>query len=526
MSPITKKGGLLGALSKNAPTQEEPTSDAAEEVDASTVPEMLKNAAVGGDLAAAADLPEGEARAALNSTSVLTLADTSLGNLAQVGGIPTENQSSSNAAVEPSSVEDDSPDTQAAKLADENIALSAQLAEMVKQQDLEDAAAAVAAEARTAAAAAAAAGLARLAVAQEANAKVRQQMAAFALRKSPHHTTVTAAVVAQPPPAHTPTTPQPTPTELELSTQREQQLKTKGLAHDKTHQGLVSELAAVQRQLAATQAKVKAGETALRAAETANTVLARERKNVEPPKRTTLQYNADMAALAEKQAESARWGAAMARANILTSGGTAALTCAKILFAEANAEAAAAAAAGAAAAAAVPGNIAACQQQHIAAHADLQAKRKLDSDTIKNNQQQQKLQQRKQRQRQQAQLEAEQKEQQQQTNDFLVSRRSVESAAADDRVRHASEYERAFVAHRESGMGVSEAQRAMAREDPRCGEHVHEPEREERPKNCARAAAREPCGEQGGEAGEGEERGKAEAHGTEATRGQPRATAE
>ncbi|MEW5304051.1 MAG: hypothetical protein WDW36_006686 [Sanguina aurantia] len=340
---------------------------------------MLKNAAVGEDLAAAADLPGEKEQTALPTASILTLAATSLAlsNLAQVGGIPTENQSSSNAAVEPSSVEDDSPDTQAAKLADETIALSAQLAEMVKQQDLEDAAAAVAAEARAAAAAAAAAGLARLAVAQEANAKVRQQMAAFALRKSPHHTTVTAAVVAQPPPAHTPTTPQPTPTELEISIQRGQQLKTKGLANDKAHQG----------------------------------------------------------------------------------------------------------------------NIAAFQQGNTAAHADLQAKRKLDSDSNRFNQQQQQHQ----RQQQQAQLEAEQREQQQQqTNDFLVNRRSVKSAAADDRARHATEYEKAFVAHRESGMSVSEAQKAIAREDPRCGEHMHEqPEREEH-QNYARAASREPSGEQGG----------------------------
>ncbi|MEW5303857.1 MAG: hypothetical protein WDW36_006510 [Sanguina aurantia] len=451
---------------------------------------MLKNAAVGEDLAAAAGRPGEEVQAALPIAPALALPDTSLAlsNLAQVGGIPTENQSSSNAAVEPSSVEDDSPDTQAAKLADETIALSAQLAEMVKQQDLEDAAAA---EARAAAAAAAAAGLARLAVAQEANAKVRQQMAAFALRKSPHHTTVTAAVVAQPPPAHTPTTPQPTPTELEISIQRGQQLKTKGLANDKAHQGLVCELAAAHSQLAASQAKVKAGETALRAAERANTVLACKHNNVEPPKKTALQHNADMAALAEKQAESARWVAALARASILLPDGSEALdSCAKILFAEANAEAAA----GASAAAAVPGNIAAFKHNNTAAHADLQAKRKLDSDTNRYQQLQQH-----QLQQQQAQLEAEQKEQQQQqTNDFLVNRRSVESAAADDRARHESEYERAFVAHREAGMSVAQAQRAIAREDLRCDEHAHEPEREEYQKNYARAAARESSGEQGG----------------------------
>ncbi|MEW5305703.1 MAG: hypothetical protein WDW36_008223 [Sanguina aurantia] len=157
-----------------------------------------------------------------------------------------------------------------------------------------------------------------------------------------HLTTVTAAVVAQPPPAYTPTLSQPTssstapevvliddsptPTELELSIQREQQLKTKGLANDKAHQGLVSELAAVHSQLAASQAKVKAGEgreielgAAASKLERVNADLACKHNNVEPPKKTALQHNADMAALAEKQAESARWVAAMARANILTS---------------------------------------------------------------------------------------------------------------------------------------------------------------------------------------------------------------
>ncbi|MEW5314433.1 MAG: hypothetical protein WDW38_005934 [Sanguina aurantia] len=146
----------------------------------------------------------------------------------------------------------------------------------------------------------------------------------------------------------------------------------------------------------------------------------------------------------------------------------------------------------AAADAAVPGNVVAMKNNAIAAHAVLQANRKLDGNTLSQqqqqlnlqqqqlNQQQQRFQQQQLHQRQQEQANAASDKRQQQEQDMevhLAARASLNSAQADARAQHEANYRTAYSAHVAAGMTPAAAAAHQETEMPsqpqRDGSYLH-----------------------------------------------------